>query len=98
MSNGPLNGWRVGTSADGRRIRRLAASKGTVPESHNGHRPLWPEGDVHAAGLGPRVMAWMDFVIGHLIPEHRRRKLIQRSRDIDHSLERVAHRLRRRHR
>ena len=48
-----------------------------MPESHNGHRPVWPEGNVHAVGLGPRVMAWVDVVTRHLIPDHRRRVLIQ---------------------
>lgn len=69
-----------------------------MPESHNGHRPVLPEGNVHAVGLGPRVMAWVDVVTRHLIPDHRRRALIQRSREIDDSLERVADRLMRRHR
>ena len=67
-----------------------------MPESHNGHRPVWPEGNVHAGGLGPRVMAWVDVVICHLIPDHRRRALIQRSRETDDSLQRVVQRLTRR--
>ena len=69
-----------------------------MPESHNGHRPVWPEGNVHAVGLGPRVMAWVDVVTRHLFPITGVGCSIKLSREIDDSLERVADRLRRRHR
>jgi hypothetical protein len=68
-----------------------------MPESCNGHRPIGLEGKVRVVGLGPRVIAWMDVAIGHLIADHRRRALVRRSRETDDWLERVVHRLRRRH-
>ena len=70
----------------------------SVPNPRNGNRPAPLNEKVRDEGLAPRVISWVDEALDHLISDHRRRSLIQRSRQADDWLERVAHGLMRRRR
>ncbi len=83
------------TAPAGRSAQREMSSP---PESMNGHKPVKLEGRTRGVRLVQRVLSWVDVAVAHLITDHRRRALVQRSREIDGRLERAAHRLTRRHR
>lgn len=75
-----------------------ATTLSSVPKSPNGNRPSPLDEKVRDVGLASRVISWVDVALDHLISDHRRRTIIQRSREIDDWIERVAHRLTRRQR
>lgn len=70
----------------------------SVPKSPNGNRPSPLEKTAPDAGLIRRLMSWVDVAIAHLISDRRRWAVIQRSRELDDRLERVARKLTRRQR
>jgi hypothetical protein len=71
----------------------------TAANSPNGNRPRsLLAGTAPNAGLIARVMSWVDVAVAHLLSDRQHRALIQRSREFDDRLERVARRLTRRQR
>lgn len=70
----------------------------SVPKSRNGGGPAPLKEKERGVALVRRVTSWVDVVVNHLISDHGRRALIQRSREIDDRLERAAHKLARRQR
>lgn len=69
-----------------------------MKNSTNGNRPSPFEETVPDAGLIPRVISWVDAAVARLLSNRRHRAFIQRLRDVDDRLERVARRLIRRQR
>ena len=70
----------------------------SVPKSLNGNRPSPLKKTAPDAGLIPRLVSWVDVAVAHLISDRRRRAVIQRSRELDDRLERIARKLTRRQR
>lgn len=68
-----------------------ATGLSSVP-SPNGNRPAQLNDKARNLGLVSRVISWVDAALDHLISDHRRHTLNQRSREIDDRLERIAHR------
>ena len=65
-------------------------------ESMNGHKPVTFEASSRGVRVVQRVLCCV--ALAHLISDHRRCALVDRSREMDDRLERAAHKLTRRHR